>query len=81
MPLLTSGSSRVLHWIDTEVVDAELGRGGMGVRSYNFGLRGMRTFEQDHLLHHVLALEPRRLRWVFMEGGPGSKEDLIVAPN
>jgi hypothetical protein len=64
------GASRVFRGLDPVLVDEELARGGLDVRSFNFGASAMWTFEQDYLLHHVLAMRPRRLRWIFYGGRP-----------
>ena len=64
------GSSLVLRDVDVHAIDAGLGAAGLPLRSFNFGVGGMGTYEQDFLLHRVLELEPARLRYVFLEGGP-----------
>src|SRR5687767_13062240 len=63
------GSSRVQRGLDTVQVDAELRAAGFPMRSFNFGVRGLHSFELDYVLHRLLAREPRRLRWVFLEAG------------
>jgi len=64
------GSSRVFRGLDTRRVDALADDAGLRLRSFNLGAGGMRTFEQDYVLHRVLAMRPERLKWVFYEGGP-----------
>lgn len=64
------GSSRVLYSLDPRVLAEELGRAGVALRTFNLGVLGLDTFEQDWLLKHVLALRPARLRWIFYESGP-----------
>ena len=64
------GSSRVHHGLDPVLVDGELARAGVELCSFNLGVAAMSTFEQDFLLHRVLDLQPERLRWIFLEGGP-----------
>jgi len=64
------GTSRVFRGVDTPLIDAELARRGIRLHSFNFGVAGMRAFEQDFVLHRLLGLEPAHLEWVFMEGGP-----------
>jgi hypothetical protein len=74
------GSSRVIRGLDNRRVDAYLAAEGIEMRSFNLAVGGMRVFEQDFLLHAVLAMEPARLRWVFIEGGPvglGLREDHV----
>jgi hypothetical protein len=64
------GSSRVLRAFDAGRFDAELARAGVALRSYNLGVKGVYSLEQDFLLHHVLARPPARLRWILLEAGP-----------
>lgn len=68
------GSSRVFRAFDPTVFDAELAANGVALRSFNFGVGGMRGFEQDYLLRRVLELDPARLEWVFLEGGEWDPE-------
>ena len=63
------GSSRMFRGVDPTVFDAELAERGIAVRSFNLAVGGMDAFEQDYVLHRVLALESERLRWIFIEGG------------
>lgn len=64
------GSSLVLRDVDVAALDRHLGEAGIELHSFNFGVGGMGTYEQDFLLHRLLELEPARLRYVFFEGGP-----------
>lgn len=78
--VLFIGSSRIVRGVDNALVDAKLAERGIEVRSFNLAVGGMRTFEQDHILHEVLRMEPARLRWIFFEGGPvgmGVRKDHI----
>jgi hypothetical protein len=68
--LVFLGSSRFFRGIDPRVVDAELAARGLTVRSFNFGLGGMRRFEGCFVLDRALELRPARLRWVVVEGEP-----------
>lgn len=65
--VLFFGSSRVLRGVAPEVFDAEMARHGVPVRSFNFGIDGMGAHETAALVRRVLALRPRRLRWVVVE--------------
>jgi hypothetical protein len=65
--VLFFGSSRVLRGIVPEVFDAEMAGRGVPVRSFNFGIDGMGAHETAALVRRVLALRPRRLRWVVVE--------------
>ena len=64
------GSSRVHEGVVPRVFDDELARAGLACRSFNAGAGGLHPFEQDWALQRVLALAPRRLRWIFLEIGP-----------
>ncbi len=78
--VLFIGSSRIVRGVDNALVDEELAARGIEVRSFNLAVGGMRTFEQDHMQHQVLEMEPARLRWIFFEGGPvgmGVRKDHI----
>lgn len=67
--LLIIGSSRVYRAFDPEILDVALRDHGLQLRSFNFGVGGMGTFETDHTLKQILALRPARLRYVLVEGG------------
>lgn len=68
------GTSRVFRGVDTPRIEQELAARGVPLSIFNFGVAGMRAFEEDRVLREVLALEPARLRWVLLEGGPWSPE-------
>jgi len=64
------GTSLVFRDVDVPAIDAALRERGHALHSFNFGIGGMGTFEQDFVLHRLLELEPARLKYVFYEGGP-----------
>lgn len=64
------GSSRYFRSFDPTVIDAEFAARGIELRSFNFGVGGMVSFEMDHVLREIVALRPARLKWIFFEGGP-----------
>jgi hypothetical protein len=64
------GTSLVFRGVDTPAIDATMAERGHDFKSFNFGIGGMGTFEQDFVLHKLLELEPARLKYVFLEGGP-----------
>ena len=66
------GTSRVFRGVDTPLLEQELGSAGVELSIFNFGVAGMRAFEQDYVLRRILELEPERLRYVFYEGGTWS---------
>ena len=66
------GTSRVFRGIDTPLFDEELAKHGVELSTFNFGVAGMRAFEQDFVLQQLLDLDSERLRYVFIEGGPWS---------
>jgi len=73
------GSSRVYRGIDPERFDAEMAVRHQPLRSFNFGIAGMKPHETNALIRRVLALEPARLRWVMVE--LGAWDPLIRRPN
>jgi len=64
------GSSRVQAGVDVQALEDEWQKSGAELRAFNFGVPGMRTLEQGHVLRQVLALRPERLRWVVLEALP-----------
>lgn len=68
------GSSRVYHGVNPKVFDAVTAEAGEPTHSYNFGVDAMLPPETFYVADHILAAQPRRLRWVFIE-----LEDLQVA--
>lgn len=67
--LVYIGSSRVFRAFDPSAFDAAVAAEGRPLSSFNLGVGGMLSFEQDFVLQRLLELEPARLRWVFLEGG------------
>jgi len=65
--LVFLGSSRVYRAFDPAAFEAELAQLGRPLRSFNFGIGGVRPFEMDLILRAVLARAPERLRWVLFE--------------
>lgn len=61
------GSSRIRHQIIPEQFDREVGEGGKPMHSFNLGYSGMWPPESFYYLRQVLALRPKKLRWVVME--------------
>lgn len=70
------GSSRVFRGVRPDVIDPIISRREKEFRSYNLGVPGMWSFEADALLDEILAMEPAKLRWVFVES-PFWKADLF----
>lgn len=70
------GSSRIFRGIRPEIIDPLVSARGETFKSYNLGLPGMWSFEADHLLDEMLALEPAKLEWVVIEA-PLWKADLF----
>ncbi len=64
------GSSLTFRDVDAPSIDAALAERGHDFHSFNFGVGGMFTFEQDYVLHRLLELEPANLKYVILEGGP-----------
>ncbi len=67
--LVVFGSSHVRHGIVPEQLDAELGKRGVAIHSFNFGVAGMSMFELDYWFQRMFDERPARLRWVVIELG------------
>ncbi|MEM7306008.1 MAG: hypothetical protein AAF682_05025 [Planctomycetota bacterium] len=67
--LLFLGSSRLWRSIIPPRFDEEMALRGVELRSFNFGVGGMRVWEMDYVLHRVLELQPKKLKWIVIEGG------------
>jgi len=63
------GSSRVYRSFVPAVIADELATRGIELAPFNLGNPAMGVFESDFLLREALALEPARLRFVFIEVG------------
>src|SRR5581483_5631765 len=61
------GSSRVRHQVIPPQFDAETAARGAATHSFNLGYSGMWPPESYYYLRQILALHPRRLRWVVIE--------------
>ncbi len=61
------GSSYVYRGVVPSLFDAVTRERGLPTTSFNFGVPGMRGLETEFVLEQVLSLEPRRLRWVWIE--------------
>ena len=64
------GSSRVQRGIHPEDFDARMEELGRPVRSFNFGLGGIRFPETVYWVDWILAQRPEKLRWFFIELQP-----------
>lgn len=61
------GSSRVYHGVNPAVFDGITAAAGVPTRSYNFGVDAMLPPETFYVVDQILAAQPRKLRWVFIE--------------
>jgi hypothetical protein len=61
------GSSRVYHGVNPGAFDAVTTAAGVPTHSYNFGVDAMLPPETFYVADQVLAANPRKLRWVFIE--------------
>lgn len=61
------GTSRIHHQVSPAVFDATTAQAGRPTHSFNFGVDGMHPPESFFVTGKILALRPRRLRWVFFE--------------
>lgn len=64
------GTSHIARDVDNPTIQARLAGRGMHLEMFNFGIPGMNAYEQDYMLQRILALGSRRLKYVFIEGGP-----------
>ncbi len=65
--LVFVGTSRVYRQFDAEHFDRTLAAEGVELRSFNFGMGGMRYFEVRGTVRNILAHEPRHLRWMLID--------------
>jgi hypothetical protein len=61
------GSSRIRYQVIPQQFDAETAGLGAPTHSFNLGYSGMWPPESYYFLRRILALHPRRLRWVVIE--------------
>jgi len=61
------GSSCVYFQISPAIFDGVTRQSEMPTHSFNFGIGGMCLPETAYLLEQILNLEPRNLKWVFIE--------------
>ena len=61
------GSSRIRYQLIPQDFDAAMAAGGVPTHSFNLGYSGMWPPESYYFLRRILALHPRRLRWVVIE--------------
>jgi hypothetical protein len=65
--VLFVGTSRVHHQVIPALFDRLMTEGGVPVHSFNLGVDGMRTPEDNYLLETALASRTRPLRWIILE--------------
>lgn len=61
------GSSHLRHGIVPQQFDEETAKQQLATHSFNLAFSGMWPPESYYYLRQVLALHPRKLRWVFIE--------------
>lgn len=61
------GSSRIRHGIIPQTFDEQAVIHGLHTHSFNLGYSGMWPPESYYYLRQVLALHPKKLRWVIIE--------------
>jgi len=61
------GSSRIQNHVMPALFDDLVARGGIHMKSFNFGIASMHAPEDDYVLDLILAQPHARLRWVFVE--------------
>ena len=73
------GSSLFYRQIIPKEFDFRLRKEGYEVKSFNFGIPGMYFHEANVVIEHLLALKPKRLKWLFIDSGNG--ENLLGRRN
>ena len=61
------GTSRIHYQVSPALFDATTAEAGRPTRTFNFGVDGMHPPESFFVTEKILALQPRKLRWVFFE--------------
>lgn len=61
------GSSRVHYHISPEVFDRVASEAGVPLKSFNFGVAGLKPMQTYVLLRDILQDPPAHLKWVFCE--------------
>jgi hypothetical protein len=61
------GSSRVYRAFDPTQFEALMSQRGEAIKTYNFGVPGLRPHEMQLLLDDIVAAKPKRLKYVFIE--------------
>jgi hypothetical protein len=61
------GTSRIQHHVSPQLFDHTTAAAGHATHSFNFGVDGMHPPENFYVTEQILALKPRRLKWVFTE--------------
>ena len=61
------GSSRIQNHVMPGMFDRLIAAHGLAMKSFNVGVASMHTPEDGWILDHILARQPARLRWVFLE--------------
>ena len=65
--VLFLGSSRVHSQVMPAIFDRVAGENGVTVKSFNAGVAGMVSPEDDYVLEEILRRPHQRLRWIFIE--------------
>jgi hypothetical protein len=63
------GTSRVYRGIKPSAFDELTAAAGVPTHSFNFGIDAMSPPEDAYVLERIAALQPKGLRWVFIESG------------
>jgi hypothetical protein len=61
------GTSRIHYQVSPSIFDAATAQAGEPTHTFNFGVDGMHPPESFFVTEKILALQPRKLRWVFFE--------------
>lgn len=61
------GTSRIHYQVSPAIFDAATAEAARPTHTFNFGVDGMHPPESFFVTEKILALQPRKLRWVFFE--------------
>jgi len=61
------GPSTVYRSFRPDVIDPIVSKAGRPFRSFQLGFGGMLGYEQSFYIREILAMQPRKLRWIFVE--------------
>jgi hypothetical protein len=64
---LLVGTSSIYYSVSPEIFDRTTQESGLPTRTFNFGIDAMHPPESFYVLEQILKMQPRHLKWVFLE--------------